>query len=212
MADEELQNEHNNRDNVFYLLLVVASWRVASSQCGVLTRSSSPASLVKRFRGGTRWESVFLPGLFKVMHHSLSPLHRRGQCLIHGFLFLKSWMLWLWKPLVSSSFLSVGASSLFSRHPNNTPTFFINHFPSSLPFLLFLRFLCLHSPPEHGLFPTPALVHTTYTGAISLPHVKHNTWKCLSPPPELLDHPELFTSTYLHHVLWPWWKCVYFQP
>lgn len=65
---KEKQNKHN-RDNVFLLLPSDKCWahRVASWQ-GCL----QPALLVKRFRGGTRWESVFLPGLFSVTHHSLS--------------------------------------------------------------------------------------------------------------------------------------------
>lgn len=69
-TDEEKQNKHNG-DNVFLLLLVSPSDK-CWAQCGVMTRLSSPVLLVKRFRGGTRWESVFLPGLFSVTHHRLS--------------------------------------------------------------------------------------------------------------------------------------------
>ena len=94
-----------------------------------MTRLSSPALLVKRFRGGTRWESVFLPGLFSVTHHSLSCRSAPGQCLIHGL--RKSWMHQVQKPLASSCLLSIfsSTSSPLNRHPDDSTHLVINHPP-----------------------------------------------------------------------------------
>lgn len=78
-------------------------WCCHLTSAELMTQPSSPGLLVKRFSGGTRWESVFLPGLFSVTHHWPVSLLCPGQCLIHTF--CKSWMHKVQKPLVPSSFL-----------------------------------------------------------------------------------------------------------
>ena len=111
---------------------------MASSPCGVMTHSSSPASSVQRCSRGTRWESMFLPGLFKVMHHSLSRLLCPGRCLIHlGFFFKKLDAL----TPKAISVVSFSVHSHFGRHPKQ----YINFLYQSVSIILVFIFYCFGS-------------------------------------------------------------------
>lgn len=72
-----------------------------------------PHSFVRaEVRWGTGWESVFLPGLFSLMHQKV--LHSSAQkCLIH--VSCKSCMCHIWKLLCSSALASLFLSFSFCR-------------------------------------------------------------------------------------------------
>lgn len=177
---------------------------------------------------------MFLPGLFRVMHHSLSRCSAPGQCLIH--VFRESWMRWLQKPLVSSSSLSTASSHHFHFLSLSSATLFTNHFlyfcfPPSSPHAVFD-----FSSSLYTFIPFSAFCHLS----LSTSHILNMLFS--SSPPCTCSHSydvhwcHLSASSETQHIKisvslartfrppwiiqvcisalhpWPREKCFYFQP